>query len=94
MSEIYKRDTLLKDLRNSVVEVHFVKNNGDQRIMRCTLQKHMLPESYQRSLEEQKEERTFHQENPDIIAVWDLEAGAWRSFRIDSVFYCEVKSSY
>jgi hypothetical protein len=54
----------------------------------------MLPESYQRSLEEQKEERTFHQENPDIIAVWDLEAGAWRSFRIDSVFYCEVKSSY
>jgi hypothetical protein len=54
----------------------------------------MLPESYQRSLDEQKEERTFHQENPDVIAVWDLAAGAWRSFRIDSVFYCEVKGAY
>jgi hypothetical protein len=94
MSELYKRDTLLKDLRNNLVEIHFIKSNGEQRVMRCTLQKHMLPESYQRNLEEQAEEKKFHKENPDVIAVWDLEAMGWRSFRVDSVVYCEVKGHY
>ena len=36
----YSRDTLLKDLREHVIEVHFTKVNGEQRIMRCTLQTH------------------------------------------------------
>jgi hypothetical protein len=91
---MYLRDTLLKDLRSQVLEVHFTKANGENRIMRCTLQKQMLPESYQRSLEEQTEEKTFHKENPDVIAVWDLGENGWRSFRIDSVFYCEAKTAY
>lgn len=91
---MYQRDTLLKDLRTQVLEVHFTKTNGENRIMRCTLQKNMLPESYQRSLEEQTEEKTFHKENPDVIAVWDLGENGWRSFRIDSVFYCEAKTAY
>jgi len=55
MSGLYQRDTVLKDLREQVMEVHFVKTNGEQRIMRCTLQKHMLPEMYQNSYEEQQE---------------------------------------
>jgi len=91
---MYQRDTLLKDLRSQVLEVHFTKANGETRMMRCTLQKHMLPESYQRSLEEQTQEKTFHKENLDVIAVWDLGENGWRSFRIDSVFYCEAKTAY
>lgn len=88
---MYERDTVLKDLRANLLEVHFTKANGETRVMRCTLQPHMLPASY---VSEQKEEKTFHKENPDVIAVWDVEAAGWRSFRIDSVFYCEAKSGY
>lgn len=91
---MYQRDTLLKDLRSQVLEVHFTKANGENRIMRCTLLKNMMPESYQRSLDEQTQEKTFHKENPDVIAVWDLGENGWRSFRIDSVFYCEAKTAY
>lgn len=91
---MYQRDTLLKDLRSNVVEVHFTKANGENRVMRCTLSKHMLPESYQQSLEEQKEEKAFHKENPDVLAVWDLGVKGWRSFRIDSVFYAVVIDAY
>lgn len=91
---MYERDTLLKDLRVNLLEVHFTKTNGETRVMRCTLQPHMLPEEYRVSADQQKEERTFHSENPDVLAVWDVEANAWRSFRIDSVFYCEAKSGY
>jgi hypothetical protein len=91
---MYQRDTLLKDLRTQVLEVHFTKANGENRIMRCTLLKNMMPESYQSSLEEQTKEKTFHKENLDVIAVWDLGENGWRSFRIDSVFYCEAKTAY
>lgn len=91
---MYNRDTLLKDLRANLLEVHFTKANGENRVMRCTLQPHMLPESYQTDLQEQKKEKSFHKENPDVIAVWDTEAAGWRSFRIDSVFYCEAKSGF
>lgn len=91
---MYERDTLLKDLRVNLLEVHFTKTNGETRVMRCTLQPHMLPSEYQTNADQRKEERTFHNDNPDVLAVWDVDAGGWRSFRIDSVFYCEAKSGY
>jgi hypothetical protein len=50
----------------------------------------MLPESYRKSFEEQNEEKTFHQQNPNVIAAWDVEKNAWRSFRIESVTYCQA----
>jgi hypothetical protein len=87
---MYQRESLLQSLRANVVEVHFNKADGQSRIMKCTLKKNLLPESYQTSLEEQQEEKTFHQENPEVIAVWDIEKVGWRSFRIDSVYYVNL----
>lgn len=87
---IYKRDTLLEDLRNSVVEVTFTKVDGTRRSMRCTLMNDYLPEIHKTNPAEQEKEKTFHKENPDVIAVWDLQNGGWRSFRVDSVEYVQV----
>jgi hypothetical protein len=91
---MYQRDTLLKDLRENVIEVHFTKVNGDTRVMRCTLMKHLLPQSYQVDLAEQNEERSFHDTNTNVIAAWDVVKGGWRSFRIDSVAYVQVIDAY
>lgn len=91
---MYDRDRVLNDLRSNVIEVHFVKTNGESRVMRCTLMPRMLPESYRQSNEEQTEEKAFHQSNPNVIACWDVQAGGWRSFRIDSVNYMQVIDSY
>lgn len=91
---MYERDRVLNDLRSNVIEVHFVKTNGDNRVMRCTLMPRLLPESYRQSLDEQTEERNFHQTNPNVIACWDVQAAGWRSFRIDSVTYMQVIDSY
>lgn len=91
---MYQRDNLLKDLRNEVIEVHFTKTNGENRVMRCTLQPKMLPETYRKSFDEQNEEKSFHQQNPNVIAAWDVEKGAWRSFRIESVTYCQSLDNY
>ena len=34
------------------------------------------------------------QENPDILAVWDVENEGWRSFRVDSVEYVQEIDGY
>lgn len=91
---MYQRDVLLNDLRKNVIEVTFTKVNGDQRIMRCTLMENMLPAAYRTNPEEKANEGEFHQKNPDVIAAWDVQAGGWRSFRIDSVTYVQVIDSY
>jgi hypothetical protein len=83
---MYDRDTILKDLRTHVMEVTFSKVNGDNRVMRCTLRPDLLPPSY---VTEETKEKTFHQENPDVISAWDVQKGGWRSFRINSVSYIQ-----
>jgi hypothetical protein len=83
------RDSILKDLREYVIEVHFEKVNGENRNMRCTLRPDLLPPSYREQLSEQKEEIEFHQKNPNVIAAWDVQKGGWRSFRVDSVKYLQ-----
>ena len=79
----YTRDAMLNDLRENVVEVTFTKvSDGSVRVMRCTLRKELLPEEY---IEEESQEKYFHQANPDVIAAWDVQKGGWRSFRLDSI---------
>jgi len=87
MAGIYDRDTLLRELRDFVIEVSFEKVNGQNRLMRCTLRPDMLPPSYiNRDITEEKK---FHKENVEVIAAWDVEKNAWRSFRVDGVKYVE-----
>lgn len=88
---MYNRDDILRDLREGVVEVTFTKVNGEQRLMRCTLRPDLLPPSYK---EDKDQENTFHKENPEVIAAWDVQKGGWRSFRVNSVEYVQLVESY
>ena len=75
-----KRDTLIKNLQKQVMKVTFTKVNGDERVMDCTLQEHMVPPT---SLENRKE-------NEEVLPVFDINKGEWRSFRMDSITNIEV----
>lgn len=83
----YQRDDILKDLRVHILEVTFMKVDGSMRTMRCSLKPEYLPATY---VEDMSEEKKFHQKNLDVISAWDVEKSGWRSFRIDSVHYCQV----
>ena len=73
------REDFKNNLRTKVGTVTFTKQNGDERVMRCTLQESVLPA--QTDLEE-----SVQKKGPtDSLAVWDLEKNAWRAFRYDSV---------
>lgn len=91
---VLDRDTILKDLRENVIEVQFTKVNGEQRNMWCTLRKDLLPQTYRANIDEQNAEKDFHSKNADVIAAWDVRVGGWRSFRMDSVEYMQIKDGF
>jgi hypothetical protein len=71
-------------LQNSVVTVIFTKVDGTERKMNCTL----LPEYIPQVVAEKQQlltESLPKAENPNTIAVWDIESNGWRSFRLDSI---------
>jgi len=73
----------IKDaLHANVCTVTFTKVNGDERVMQCTLKEDLLPA--QTDLEEQIQKKA-KTPNPDVLAVYDVTAEGWRSFRWDSV---------
>lgn len=73
------KETIKEKLRQGSVTVEFTKADGTVRKMICTLQEHVIPPA------EPKKTERVKKENDDVLAVWDLEAQGWRSFRFDSI---------
>ena len=69
-------------LHEGVCTVTFTKVNGDERVMHCTLKEDLLPA--QVDVEEVIEKKT-KTPNPDVLAVYDVKASGWRSFRWDAL---------
>jgi hypothetical protein len=68
-------------LRDTVVTVTFTKKNGDERVMKCTLNGEHLP-TIQKEATEVSEVR---QTSNTSLSVYDVESNGWRSFRWDSI---------
>lgn len=73
-----ERTQIVEALHQGICEVTFTKADGTERVMKCTLSKSYLPER-------QMLTETETTGNPNLVAVWDTEAGGWRSFSIDRV---------
>lgn len=75
------RDEMINALRTGPCTVTFKKVNGDERVMDCTLNMSMIPESDQPktdgNLSENKE--------VDFVKAYDLRAAGWRSFKVNNV---------
>jgi hypothetical protein len=90
---LYKRDDIIKDLKQTVSEVTFTKVNGERRIMRCTLDPRYMPPMTTNQIKHLDESHA-KEENKDVIACWDVVANGWRSFRVDSVEYIQEINGY
>ena len=80
-----EKTEITNTLRENVCKVTFTKVDGTERVMRCTLQEAYLPTVVK---DETKQPR---KKNDKVVAVWDLEKDAWRSFLINSVKDLEVE---
>ena len=87
------RDWVRNLLNVSEITVTFVKADGTLRDMRCTLDQDRIPPQPPRAAKPAKETPVdgIVRENKEVKApeenhtqkVFDLDAGAWRSFRYD-----------
>jgi hypothetical protein len=77
------RYELKQQLSDNVVTVVFEKKDGTIRTMRCTLLAEYLPT--QLAPEGPQLLQEARAENENVLSVWDLDNGGWRSFRIDSI---------
>jgi hypothetical protein len=87
----FVREDIIKDLKANAVKVFFTKVNGEKRELKCSLRPDLLPPH---TVHEHLDEMHNKEENKDIIAVWDLDSGGWKSFHIDSVYYVEIFEAY
>ena len=86
MSEmVYDKEYMRERLQTGIVRVTFDKVNGERRVMTCTLQDKYLPTTASEST---------RPEPTDSLAVWDLNANGWRSFRIDKIIAIEEGVTY
>ena len=79
------RYELKQQLSNNVVTVVFEKKDGTIRTMRCTLLAEYLPAPTQLPNDGPQLLQESRAENENVLSVWDLDNGGWRSFRIDSI---------
>ena len=76
-------------LATGAIIVHFIKLNGDERQMACTLALRMVPEPVSGSFFGAHPKKTATT-IPNLITAWDLNAKAWRSFYADRVVEVSV----
>lgn len=78
----YNREQLMDELRKRDCRVIFRKVNGEERDMICTLREDIVPKPQKDDPITQKKVREI---TPEVIAVWDVKAEGWRSFRIENI---------
>ena len=74
-------------LITSNTAVTFTKKDGTERLMNCTLRPDLLP------VQEIKEDKAPRKISDTTMAVYDLDAQAWRSFTIRAVKRVEFESN-
>lgn len=83
--ETHDKEQIINDLKNTIGKIVFTKVNGEKRVMFATLNESLLPA--QTDIEEAVQKK---KPNPDVLAVYDVKAPGWRSFRWDSLESFEV----
>jgi len=77
------KNDLKQLLSKRILQVKFNKKDGTERIMCCSLREDIAP------VYEKKTERV-KKANEEVLAVWDLDKQAYRSFKLNSVTNYQV----
>jgi len=85
-TEVMDVETLKKAINENIVQVRFEKKDGTIREMICSLNPVVLKDL----LPDEGSKESTKKINEDVLAVFDLDKKAWRSFRLDSVQTWEI----
>jgi hypothetical protein len=73
-----EKDWLRTLLKEGVVGITFIKKDGSERLMQCTLAESKIPSEFAPKGSEKTK-------SDDVLPVFDVENDGWRSFRWDSI---------
>ena len=77
------KQILLKHLTEGICQVTFSKvKDNTTRTIYCTLVQGIIPSKYEKSVEKVFTESTS---DTDIIPIWDVAEGKWKSFRLSKL---------
>ena len=98
------RDWVRSLLDKQPITVTFIKADGTDRTMRCTLNGTFIPQKPPMvsitgrvdglTTESRKPRKEPKEPDPAVIKVWDLDADAWRSFRMDRLKKISAELSF
>lgn len=72
------KEWLIDVLKAEDCTITFIKTDGTERVMKCTLR----PEAI---VEYVKKTERGRKPNEEAVSVWDLENNGWRSIRFESI---------
>ena len=75
LTDTVKKEVYTEALKDAVCTIEFTKVDGSDRIMDCTLQSVMLPET----------KGTVNSLSSDLLRVFDVEVGGWRTITLSKV---------
>jgi hypothetical protein len=73
-----EKDWLRTLLHERVVGITFIKKDGSERLMKCTLSETKIPSEFAPKGSEKAK-------SDEVLPVFDVENDGWRSFRWDSI---------
>jgi hypothetical protein len=76
------RDQFVEKLLSGEVNLVFEKRDGSHRKMKATLSEQLVP---QVSTTQVSTNRKSKGQNLNLVVLWDLDKGNWRSLRFDSL---------
>lgn len=86
MTEQTQRERYITKLNERVCDVVFTKVDGSARRMKCTLNHALIPnDQIPQGVDVNEPTDKKRKINEETVACFDVELGAWRSFRVDSV---------
>lgn len=77
-----EKSEIVKQLKEGIIIVTFIKSNGEERVMKCTLQSELLPVV---EVVEGAAPKAKRKPNDAVVSAFDVEKKEWRSFKIDSI---------
>ena len=77
------REEIIKFLVEGICQVSFIKvKDGSNRAIYCTLNSGFIPKQFENSITNLFKTQP---NDPDIMPIWDVVEGKWKSFRISKM---------
>jgi WYL_2, Sm-like SH3 beta-barrel fold len=94
------KDWLKDTMRDKVVKVIFIKADGTERVMNCTLESSVISEGLSKQTLDTTKTRATVSRKPTkstLVTVWDVENQSWKNItvkNITNVFELMLKYEY